>query len=162
MVKWSEVTSTRRSYRARGGNRELKMPAAKIRMFNPTTMPKPSFHWSMGAEVTHPRRVVFTAGQGANDAEGNLVGKGDAEAQIRQVFENMRLVLADCGMDFNNVVKFTAYLVNADDIPAFTLARQEIYSEIYPDKQYPPTTLLVVDRLRPPELLFELDAIAAD
>lgn len=138
------------------------MPSAEIRMFNPKTVPKPSYHWSNGAEVTNPQRMVFTAGQGATDVDGAFVGKGDADAQIRQVFKNMEAVLADCGMTFKNVVKFTAYLVNADDIPAFTLARQEIYREIYPDDQYPPTTLLVVDRLRPPDLLFELDAIAVD
>lgn len=138
------------------------MPVAKIRMFNPTKLAKPSFHWSMGAEVTHPQRMVFTAGQGAGDAEGNLVGRGDASAQIRQAFNNMQTVLADCGMSFSNVVKFNAYLVNANDIPAFTVVREEIYTEIYPDEKYPPTTLVIVDRLRPPDLLFELDAIAVD
>jgi len=138
------------------------MATARIRMFNPEKLPKPSYHWSMGAEVTRPGRIVFTAGQGASDAKGNLVGKGDANAQVHQVFKNMGTVLSDCGMDFGNVVKFTAYLVNADDIEAFTIARDEIYKEIYADGQYPPTTLVVVDRLRPPDLLFELDAIAVD
>ncbi len=138
------------------------MSAEKIRMFNPKELAKPSYHWSMGAEATRPERVVFTAGQGASDADGNLVGKGDAHAQIHQVFRNMKTVLRDCGMDFGNVVKFNAYLVNADDIEAFTVARDEIYKEIYADGQYPPTTLVVVSRLRPPDLLFELDAIAVD
>lgn len=138
------------------------MPVAKIRMFNPEKLAKPFYHWSMGAEVTHPQRMVFTAGQGANDGEGNLVGRGDASAQIRQVFKNMGIVLADCGMSFGNVVKFNAYLVSADDIPAFTVVREEIYKEIYADEKYPPTTLVIVDRLRPPDLLFELDAIAVD
>jgi enamine deaminase RidA (YjgF/YER057c/UK114 family) len=137
------------------------MPA-KIRMFNPGKLPKPSYHWSIGAEVTNPRRIVFTAGQGAKDASGNLVGKGDCRAQVHQGFKNMGTVLADCGMNFSNVVKFTAYLVNAEDIPAFTVAREEIYKEIYPDEKYPPTTLVIVDRLRPPDLLFEFDAIAVD
>jgi enamine deaminase RidA (YjgF/YER057c/UK114 family) len=138
------------------------MAAAKIRMFNPEKLAKPSYHWSIGAEVTHPERIVFTAGQGANDGKGNLVGKGDANAQVHQVFKNMGTVLDDCGMSFGNVVKFTAYLVNADDIAAFTVARDEIYKEIYVDGKYPPTTLVIVDRLRPPDLLFELDAIAVD
>jgi enamine deaminase RidA (YjgF/YER057c/UK114 family) len=74
----------------------------------------------------------------------------------------MALVLADCGMDFSNVMKFNAYLVRAEDIPAFTVAREEIYEEIYPDGKFPPTTLVIVDRLRPADLLFEFDAIAAD
>lgn len=138
------------------------MSADKIRMFNPKKLAKPSYHWSIGAEATRPERVVFTAGQGASDADGKLVGKGDARAQVHQVFKNMGAVLSDCGMDFGNVVKFNAYLVNADDIEAFTVAREEIYNEIYADGQYPPTTLVIVSRLRPPDLLFELDAIAVD
>ncbi len=138
------------------------MSAEKIRIFNPKQLVKPSYHWSIGAEATRPERVVFTAGQGASDADGKLVGKGDTRAQVHQVFKNMGAVLNDCGMDFGNVVKFNAYLVNADDIEAFTVAREEIYKEIYADGQYPPTTLVVVSRLRPPDLLFELDAIAVD
>lgn len=135
---------------------------ATIRMFNPAALPKPSYHWSVGAEVTGPKRLVFTAGQGARDANGELVGKGDCRAQVHQAFKNMALVLADCGMDFSNVMKFNAYLVRAEDIPAFTVAREEIYEEIYPDGKFPPTTLVIVDRLRPADLLFEFDAIAAD
>jgi enamine deaminase RidA (YjgF/YER057c/UK114 family) len=135
------------------------MPA-NVRMFNSSHLPKPSFHWSTACEVTNPTRMVFTAGQGARDETGAIVGKGDCVAQVKQGFKNMGVVLAERGMDFTNVVRFTVYLVNADDIPAFTTAREQVYKEIYTDGQYPPTTLVVVSRLRPPDLLFEFDAIA--
>jgi enamine deaminase RidA (YjgF/YER057c/UK114 family) len=132
-------------------------------MFNPSKLAKPSIPaWHIAAEVTHPQRMVFIGGQGARDANGNLVGKGDCRAQVQQAFKNMGTVLADCGMTFSNVVNFTAYLVNAEDLPAFTVAREEIYKEIYPDEQYPPTTLVIVSRLRPPDLLFEFQGIAVD
>lgn len=131
-----------------------------VRMFNSRRLSKPSFHWSTGCEVTNPTRMIFAAGQGARDEMGNMVGVGDCGAQVKQGFKNMGVVLAEQGMDFSNVVRFTVYLVNADDIPAFTTAREEVYKEIYPDGQYPPTTLVVVSRLRPPDLLFEFDAIA--
>ena len=39
-------------------------------------------------------------------------------------------------------------------------ARTEVFAEIYPDGDYPPNTLLVVDRLVQPELLVEISAIA--
>lgn len=136
------------------------MPA-NVRMFNSKRLSKPSFHWSTGCEVTNPTRMIFTAGQGARDETGALVGKGDCAAQVKQSFKNMGVVLAEQGMDFSNVVRFTVYLTNAEDIPAFTAAREEVYRDIYPDGQYPPTTLVVVTRLRPPDLLFEFDAIAA-
>ena len=35
------------------------------------------------------RRLIFVAGQLARDRAGNVVGKGDMRAQIRQVGENI-------------------------------------------------------------------------
>ena len=43
------------------------------------------------------RRLVFVAGQLARDRAGNVVGKGDMRAQIRQVGENIKAALAAAG-----------------------------------------------------------------
>jgi len=40
------------------------------------------------------KRLVFVAGQLARDRAGNVVGKGDMRAQIRQVGENIKAALA--------------------------------------------------------------------
>ncbi|WP_436116059.1 RidA family protein [Phyllobacterium sp. LjRoot231] len=42
-------------------------------------------------------RLVFVAGQVAEDSEGNLVGSGDMMAQSHQVFANIGRALAAAG-----------------------------------------------------------------
>ena len=39
--------------------------------------------------------------------------------------------------------------------------RKELYAKIYPGGQYPPNTLLMVDRLVGEQFLIEVEAIAA-
>ena len=40
--------------------------------------------------VVEGHRMIFVAGQLARDAHGNVVGKGDMRAQLRQVGENIQ------------------------------------------------------------------------
>jgi enamine deaminase RidA (YjgF/YER057c/UK114 family) len=47
--------------------------------------------------VVEGRRTIFIAGQLARDRQGNVVGKGDMRAQIRQVGENLKAALAAAG-----------------------------------------------------------------
>ena len=63
---------------------------------------------------------LFVAGQTALDAEGNLVGSGDAAAQTRQVFDNIGHVLAAAGASFTHVLEFTTYLVGSAGIEPAT------------------------------------------
>jgi len=39
--------------------------------------------------------------------------------------------------------------------------RKEIFAKIYPEGQYPPNTLLMIDRLVGEQFLIEVEAIAA-
>src|SRR5215471_19642295 len=48
------------------------------------------------------RRTIFIAGQLARDRHGNVVGKGDMRAQIRQVGENLKAALAAAGATLND------------------------------------------------------------
>ena len=51
--------------------------------------------------------LVFITGQMALDDTGTLVGPGDYNAQLVQVFENLKTQLALVGADFTQVVKIT-------------------------------------------------------
>ena len=62
---------------------------SSVRLFNPESMFKPTAGYSQVAEVTDGR-VVYIAGQVALDTAGNLVGKDDFRAQVKQVFENLK------------------------------------------------------------------------
>lgn len=104
--------------------------------------------------------TIFVAGQVATNPQGEVVGKGDFSAQMRQVFSNLSAALIAADATFADVVKFTTYITRADDIPAFMATRKELFAEIYPGGGYPPNTLLVINRLVQPELLIEIEAIA--
>ena len=104
--------------------------------------------------------LLFVAGQVGFNVDGKLINPGDVAAQTKQTFANIGAILESQGAGFGNVVEFTTYLTSADFIPAFMEVRTEVFSEIYPNGDYPPNTLLVVDRLVQPELLVEISAIA--
>ena len=95
------------------------------------------------------------------DAAGELVGSGDVAAQTRQVFQNLGQVLNAAGATFSNVVEFTTYLVGRDSIQPFIAARAELFPGIFPDNDYPPNTLLVIDSLVREDFLVEIKAVAA-
>ena len=110
---------------------------------------------------TAPGELLFIAGQVAVDLNGSPVGVGDMAAQTRQVFENLGGILESVGATFSNVVEFTTYVVGRDSVQAYIAARTEVYPEIFPDADYPPNTLLVVDGLVREEFLLEIKAVAA-
>ena len=93
--------------------------------------------------------LLFVAGQVGFNVDGKLINPGDVAAQTKQTFANIGAILESQGAGFGNVVEFTTYLTSADFIPAFMEVRTEVFSEIYPNGDYPPNTLLVVDRLGP-------------
>ena len=49
-------------------------------------------------------------------ADGALVGAGDATAQARQVYANMRTAMESVGGTLANIVKVAIFLVSEDDL----------------------------------------------
>ena len=110
---------------------------------------------------TAPGELLFIAGQVAVGLDGNPVGVDDMAAQTRQVFDNLGGILAGAGATFSNVVEFTTYVVGRDSVQPYIAARTDLYPEIFPDGDYPPNTLLVIDGLVREEFLLEIKAVAA-
>ena len=99
-------------------------------------------------------------GPGVGDASGKLVGEGDFEAQVEQVFKNLKLALEAAGATMADIVKLNTYLVaevSQDDLPKMRAVRDR-----YMNKDKPPaSTLVVVSRLARPGWLIEIEAVAA-
>ena len=112
------------------------------------------------AVAAGPGRFVFLAGQTAVDENNRLVGEGDFRRQMEQVYENLKRILESAGSALEKVVKYTTYLTRSDDLTDFYAVRAEIYARLYPDGQYPPNTLVVVDQLAREEWLIEIEATA--
>jgi enamine deaminase RidA (YjgF/YER057c/UK114 family) len=131
-----------------------------VKYNNPSGLAKPLGAYSHIARA-RASELLFIAGQLAVNEAGELVGKGDFAAQMSQVFDNLGHALETEGLGFANVTKFTTYLVHSQDIEAFMTVRKELFTRIYPGGQYPPNTLLMVDRLVGEQFLIEIEAIAA-
>jgi enamine deaminase RidA (YjgF/YER057c/UK114 family) len=131
-----------------------------ISIINPKAMGAPLSHYGQIARV-RASELIFIAGQLATDLNGKLVGEGDFDAQMRQVFSNIAAGLQSVGGTFANVVQFTTYLVHWQDIANFRRVREQLFPTIFPSHQYPPNTLLVIDRLVQESFLIEIETIAA-
>ncbi|MEX2223118.1 MAG: RidA family protein [Candidatus Rokuibacteriota bacterium] len=103
--------------------------------------------------------IVVVAGQ-VGIGEGGAVAGGDVGAQTRQALDNVRAVVEAAGCTMGQVVRLQTFLTHAEDIPAFMAARAEVFPRHFPNRVYPPNTLLVVSRLVRPELLVEIEAMA--
>jgi enamine deaminase RidA (YjgF/YER057c/UK114 family) len=103
--------------------------------------------------------LVVVAGQVGMTASGE-VAVDDIVAQTKQAFANVRAVIEAGGCSMRDVVRLQTFLTRAGDVPGFMKARSEIFPEYFPDRVYPPNTLLVIQQLVRPELLVEIEAIA--
>ena len=103
--------------------------------------------------------LVVVAGQVGTRPNGEVAGP-DVMAQTHQAFDNVRVVLEAAGCTLRDVVRFQTFLTGADQIAGFMKAREQVFAERYPDRVYPPNTLLVVSRLVRPELVVEIEAMA--
>lgn len=74
--------------------------------------------------------------------------------QSKQVFENMKAVLNEAGMDFENVVKTTAFLTDLSNFATFN----EIYASYFV-APYPARSCVEVSKL-PKNVLVEVECIA--
>ena len=108
-----------------------------------------------GAGIVASGRFLFTSGVTARNAEGEVVGAGDMQAQVRQVFANLAQVLEAAGAELSRVVKYTIYVT---DIPAYQAARAA-WAPGMVDR--PASTLIEVRRLAHPDMLVEIEAVVA-
>ncbi|MGG2461254.1 RidA family protein [Streptomyces sp. RGM 3693] len=69
--------------------------------------------------------MVVVSGQIPVDQAGQLVGEGDAEAQIHQIYANLATALKAAGSDLDHVVKLTVYLTDLADLDAFRRVRDQ-------------------------------------
>jgi enamine deaminase RidA (YjgF/YER057c/UK114 family) len=107
------------------------------------------------SHVAKVGKTLYIAGQVARDVPGKLVGKGDMEAQARQVYTNLKNILEEAGGGLRNIVKTTTILTHCGNIEGYRKIRNEFFGDFMP-----PNTLLIIESLASPDFMIEVEAIA--
>lgn len=76
--------------------------------------------------------LVFLSGQIPLVPATRLLAEGGIEAQARQMFENIKAVLAEAGMDFTNVVKTTVFMTDLGQFATLNGIYAEYFHAPYP------------------------------
>ena len=100
-------------------------------------------------------KLLFTAGQVPLDPATGQMVTGDIAAQTTRALLNIAAILAEQGLDWNDVVKTTVYLQNMTDFPAMNDAYAKILGTARPAR----STVQVAGL--PRGAAIEIDAIAA-
>ena|SRR5215467_4852436 len=124
------------------------------RFLTPDTL-SPPFGYSHVVEAP-AGTTVYISGQVPLDAESQLVGEGDFEAQTRQVFENLTRALEAADASWSDVVKLDYFLRDVGQIAAVRKVRDEYVDTVNP----PASTLVEVSSLFSPDVLVEIQAVA--
>jgi enamine deaminase RidA (YjgF/YER057c/UK114 family) len=123
---------------------------------NPPWLARPS-GYSHGIEARG--RLLFVAGQTAQDPDGRIVSGGDLVGQFRQALANVGAVVGARGGTLRDLVKVTFYVVDKRDYRARAREIGAIYREMM-GGHWPATTLVEVRGLWDDEALVEIDAVA--
>jgi enamine deaminase RidA (YjgF/YER057c/UK114 family) len=122
---------------------------------NPKSVHKPAGAYSHSAKIPANAELLVIAGQVGVDPKGKL--QDGIRRQTEQAFRNILAIAKDNGMQKRHLVKFTVYLTDARNIDAYRTARKKVIG----DATLPPSTLLIIDGLAAPDMLIEIEAMAA-
>lgn len=111
--------------------------------------------WNLYSHGVVANDFLFISGQVALDEKGNLVGKGDIEAQTEQVMQNLKRILEGAKADFGDIVKITVHLIDFADRQRFHKVRRKYFGN-----NLPASTLVMVNSLIDKDMLVEVEAIA--
>ncbi len=101
--------------------------------------------------------TIYVSGQVSHDDQGNIVGVGSMEAQMRQAYANVAKVLLQYGATMENVVDEVIFVTDMD--AAFG-AGVKMRDEIFGGRPVVANTIVQIMRLAFQELMIEIRCVA--
>jgi enamine deaminase RidA (YjgF/YER057c/UK114 family) len=98
---------------------------------------------------------LFIPNQIPVNSKGEIVGRGDIVAQATKVFENLKSILAEVDLSFENLVKITWYLTSREDWKPVVKIRERYFKD-----NWPAATFVLLEKLSRDDVLVEMNAIA--
>jgi 2-iminobutanoate/2-iminopropanoate deaminase len=127
---------------------------AKKQIVSPR-MKSPSGNFSHATTVEARGKLVFISGMTAHTPDGGIAGIGDAEAQTRQVCENLKAAVEEAGGTLADICRVDVYVRNMEHFDAVHRVRREYF-----EPPLPASTMVEVTKMTHPDYLVEISAIA--
>ena len=132
------------------------MSELAITHVNPEGMhANPAF--SQAVAVEGNAKTIYIGGQNAVAPDGTIVGEGDLGAQVAQALSNLETVLKAAGASKQDVVKWTIFVLQGQDVQTGFAAFQKHWG---PMEKAPAITSAFVAALANPAFLVEIEAVA--
>ncbi len=125
-----------------------------LRRLNPPSIRAPFARYSHGLLVEGATQLVFASGQLGVSPDDKI--PDDVEAQCELCFDNVKAILAEAGMGFEHVVRFSAFVTDRAYFPVYGAVRSR-----YVAGDGFASTLLVVSGFTRPEFKVEVEVTAA-
>src|SRR5262245_15737127 len=108
--------------------------------------------------IVNGGRLVYLAGQVANNPDGSVAGVGDWRRQAEKIYENIGHVLHAAGATPASAVKETTWVLSID---SWRQHGAPVRRAFYKGTDYPASTLVEIPGLARKEFLVEIEVIAA-
>ncbi|NIH83467.1 RidA family protein [Amycolatopsis granulosa] len=131
-----------------------------IRRWNPGTVAAPIGMYSHLAQVPAGHELVVISGQVGARPDGTLAGE-DAAAQTEAVFANLERLLAQAGAGPQHLVKVFSMVAGTEHLPGFRSVVKQTFTRWFPGGDWPAQSLIVAAALATPDILVEVEAMAA-
>jgi len=112
-------------------------------------------YYSQAVEIQDPTSFIFVSGQTWDPKLGGPA-RLDAGAQTEYALGEIQALLQKGGATMDDIVKVTVYLRDINHLDRVAEARYRYFK-----RSKPASTLIVVSQLWHPDVLVEIDAIAA-
>ena len=129
------------------------MTDGKRKALNPAGIRPPYARYAHGVLAPAGGRLLVTSGQLGVSADDKV--PDDVEAQCVLCFENLKAILAEAGMTFENVVRFTAFVTDRATFPIYGAVRNR-----YVEGDAFASTLVIVSGFTLPAFKVEVEVTA--